>query len=199
MNAAPTPLHQGSCANAWGPSPFLTLAHPVAQRSPTEKDLLLHLERGMDSSGLQSHPFSASRQGAPSTQSPPDPSGRVNCLRTGEQRERERCGEKTSRAERKHAAHPSPTTYDQTDSRDRLAAPSSPVQPPGTSPTARRSPCRPPALGSSHLAQGRAPQRGSAVLAVVAVTTFPFLHSTPWSCLSWEWGSCSLARPPKSA
>lgn len=68
---------------------------------------------------------------------------------------------KTTRAERKHAAHPSPTVHDQTDSRDRLAAPSSPVQPPGTSPTARRSPCRLPALGSSYLAPGRAPQQGS--------------------------------------
>ena len=90
-----------------------------------------------------------------------------------ESSEREMRRGKTSRAERKHAAHPSPTTYDQTDSRDRLAAPSSPVQPPGTSPTARRSPCRPPALSSNHLAPGKAPHRGSAVFAVVAVTTFP--------------------------
>lgn len=124
------------------------------------------------------HPLPASSQGALSTQAPPDPSGRVNCLRAREQREGD-AERKTPGAERKHAAHPSPTAYDQTDSRDRLAAPSSPVQPLGTSPTARRSPCRPPALGSSHLAPGRAPQQGSAVPAVVAVTTFPFLHPRP--------------------
>lgn len=137
-------------------------------------------------------PLRTSRQGALSPQTPPDPSGRVNCLRAGEQREGD-AERKTSRAERKHAAHPSPTVRDQTDSRDRLAARSSPVPPPGTSPTARRSPCRPPALGSSYLALGRAPQQGSEVLAVMAVPTCPFLHSTPWSPLSWEWGGGSPA------
>lgn len=105
-------------------------------------------------------PLRASRQGALSTPTPSDPSGRVNCLRAGEQREGD-AERKTSRAERKHAAHPSPTVHDQTDSRDRLAARSSPVQPPSTSPTARRSPCRPPALGSSYLALGRAPRQGT--------------------------------------
>lgn len=106
--------------------------------SPTEKGLWLGRERGMDTYGLQGHPLPASRQGPLSIQVPLDPSGRVNCLRA----EREMQERKTSRASRKHAAHPSPTTYDQTDSRDRLAALSSPVRPPGTSPTARRSPCR---------------------------------------------------------
>lgn len=123
----------------------------------------------MDTYGLQGHPLPSSRQQPVSIQVPLDPSGRVNCLRV----EREMQERKTSRASRKHAAHPSPTTYDQTDSRDRLAAPSSPGRPPGTSPTARRSPCRLPALGSNHLAPGRAPQRGNAVLAVVGSNHFP--------------------------
>lgn len=96
-------------------------------------------------------------RGALSTQAPLDPLGRVNCLRAGEQREGD-IERKTSKALRKPRAHPSPTTYDQTDSRDRLAAQSSPVQSSGTSPTALRSLCRSPALGSNHLAPGRAPQ-----------------------------------------
>lgn len=36
------------------------------------------------------------------------------------------------------------------------------------------------------------PSVGSAVFAVVAVTTFPFLHARFWSHLLWEWGGCSL-------
>lgn len=169
----PTPPRQW--CQCLGPITFL---HPSTPRyAPIEKDLPLGLGTGMDPSGLLDHPSMPPGRGLSLPRRLQDPSGRVNCLRAGEQREGD-AERKTSRAERKHAAYPSPTVHDQTDSRDRLAAPSSPVQPPGTSPTARRSPCRLPVLGSSYLASGRAPQQGSAVLAVMAVPTFPFLCST---------------------
>jgi hypothetical protein len=104
----------------------------------------------MDSSGL--HDCPPLQRLAISTHAPPEP--RVSSLRAGEPRKGEIQGP------REHAAHPSPTTYNQTDSRDRLAALSSPVQPRGTPPhppRCRSSPSRPPALRSSHWHGSRHP------------------------------------------
>lgn len=77
------------------------------------------------------------------------PSVRVSSLRAGQLRKGDRCQENIQ-GQRERDAHPSPTTYNQTDSRDRLAALSSPVQPRGTFPHCHSSPSRPPALRSSH-------------------------------------------------
>lgn len=106
VSAAPTPLHQGSCTNAWGLSLFLTLAHPAP--SPSAKGLWLGPERGMDPSGLQSHPLPASRQGPLSIQVPLDPSGRVNCLRA--ERELQRGKHPGLREITPHTPPPTPTT-----------------------------------------------------------------------------------------
>ena len=63
-------------------------------------------------------------------------------------------------------------------------------------PHCRRSPCKPPALCSSHLAPDRVPQRGdAAVLAVVVVTTFPTSIPSP-SPIFPGYGAASCSPAP---
>lgn len=183
------PPHQGSYANAWSPSPFLTLAHPEAQKSPAEKGLWLGPERGMDPSGLQGHPLPASRQGPLSTQVPLDPSGRVNTLRAEREMQKgkhTRLGENTP-----HTPPPLPTTRltARTDWLLRHLQFGHQALPP--LPVAVPADCLPSVPTTLH--QPRHPSGTTQSLELLAVTTLPFLHSMPWSHLSKVWGSCSFA------
>lgn len=190
------PCRQGTCANAWAPSPLLAPGTPGSPDVPIAEDLPLGLGTGMDPSGLLDHLSVPPGRGL---SLPRRLQTHQEGLTASEQESRERemqRGKHPGLRENTLHTPPPPCTTRLTAGTDWLL---------GHLQSSRRAPPPPPAAvpadrlpsvpatwhWAGHL--GRAPPQGSEVPVVMAIPTFPFLHSTPWSPLSWEWGGCSPA------